>query len=147
MNNDTIIKEFKKQFGHLEKYGLEIGGVVHLIGDHNVISISTPFIFDRTKLPKQFMGLDLRDGNVETDLPNEFKISDSNKEYIWAYQRFEEYVDNNADHIRNTLHNPAMTREHMLNALCFGNFEKHKQDCIRWEREGTIPKWTKKGNG
>lgn len=73
MNNDTVISEFNKQFGHLKKYGLKVHGIGNLISDHNVISISTPFIFDRTKLPDNFMGFDLRDGTPENEMPSEFK--------------------------------------------------------------------------
>ncbi|QNA44823.1 hypothetical protein [Lacibacter sediminis] len=142
MNYETIINEFKKQFGHLQKAGLEIHGIANLIGDHNVISISTPFIFDRTKLPKKIMGLDLREGI--TELPKEFQDINDDKEYIWAYQRFEEYVDNHADLIRNVLSNPEMKQQEMLDALCFGDFNSHKEKCIEWEKEGKIPKWASK---
>ena len=146
MNYESIILEFDKQYGYLKKYGLEIHGVGNLIDDYNIISISTPFIFDRTKLPNKFLGLDLRDGTAENKMPTEFQNIDNDKEYIWAYQRFEDYVDNYTDLIRKTLDNPKMTREEMLNALCFGDFDKHKEMCIKWENNGKIPKWTKKGS-
>ena len=146
MNYASIITEFERQYGHLKGFGLKIHGVGNLIADHNVISISTPFIFDRTKLPEKFMGLDLRDGIPENDMPPEFRNIASDKEYIWAYQRFEEYVDRHANHIRQTLDNSIMTRKQMLDSLCFGDFEKHKEMCIKWENEGTIPTWTKKGS-
>lgn len=146
MNYDSIILEFNKQYGYLKKYGLEVHGVGNVIGDHNVISISTPFIFERTKLPGNFMGLDLRDGIAENEMPAEFQKVDNNKEYIWAYQRFEDYVDNHSELIRRTLDKPNMAREEMLDALCFGDFNKHKNMCIKWENEGTIPKWTNKGS-
>ncbi|MBK8087574.1 MAG: hypothetical protein IPK31_06320 [Chitinophagaceae bacterium] len=142
MSYETIITEFKKQFGHLQKAGLEIHGIANLIGDLNVISISAPFIFNRTTLPKRFMGLNLREGIAE--LPKEFQYLNSDKEYIWAYQRFEEYVDNHADIIRDVLNNPEMKREEMLDALCFGDFNSHKEKCIEWEKEGKIPKWANK---
>lgn len=78
--------EFNKQYGHLKKYGLIVHGVGNLIGDSNVISISIPFLFNRTKLPKTFMGLDVRIGITENEMPIEFQNVDKNKEYIWAYQ-------------------------------------------------------------
>lgn len=34
----------------------------------------------------------------------------------------------------------------MLDALCFGDFNKHKNMCIKWENDGTIPKWKKKSS-
>lgn len=146
MNYHTIISEFTKQYGHLEKYGLQINGVANLIGDHHVISISIPFIFDRTKLPKSFMGFDLRSGTPENEMPPEFQNIESDTEYLWAFQRFEEFVDHHADTIRKTLDDPTMTREMMLDALCFGDFKKHREMCLKWENEGNIPKWVKKGS-
>jgi hypothetical protein len=141
MDQATIISEFNKQYGYLIEYGLKVNGFAHLIGDSAVISIQTPFIFDRTKLPKSFMGFDLRGGTPENEMPFEFQISDRNKEYIWAYQRFENYVDKHPDLIQRTLDKPNMTRLQMLDALCSGDFEKHKAMCISWEAEGKIPKW------
>lgn len=88
------------------------------------------------------MGLDLREGVAE--LPKEFQNLTSDKEYIWAYQRFEEYVDNHADLIRDVLGNPEMTKEEMLDALCFGDFNSHKEKCIEWEKEEKIPRWVRK---
>ena len=125
------------------EYGLKVTGMVHLINDIVVISIQTPFIFDRTKLPNQFMGFDIRDETPENELPIEFQIPNDDNEYIWAYQRFEKYVDAHHDLIRNTLNNPSLTRIQMLDALCFGNFEEHKSMCIQWENDGIIPKWIK----
>lgn len=142
MNYEIIITLFKKQFGHLQKAGLEIHGIANLIGDLDVISISTPFIFDRTKLPRKFMGLDLRDGIVE--LPEEFQNINGHNGYTWAYQRFEEYVDNHASLIYARFANKEMTKDEMLDALCFGDFNRHKEKCIEWENEGKIQKWVKK---
>jgi hypothetical protein len=142
LNYETIITEFKKQFGYLEKAGLKIHGIANLIGEHDVIHISAPFIFDRAKLPKKFMGLNLRMEIAE--LPKEFQDINDDKEYIWAFQRFEKYVDNHADIIRSILRNPEMKKEEMLDALCFGDFNDHKEKCIEWEKDGKIPKWTNK---
>ena len=146
MNHEVIISNFNKQYGYLKKFGLKVHGVGHLIDDHNVISVSTPFIFDRSKLPQSFMGLDLRDDTAENEMPSEFQNIDGDKEYIWAYQRFENFVDNHGDLIRKKLDNPKMTKQEMLDALCFGDFNKHKAMCIKWENEGKIPKWTEKSN-
>jgi len=145
MNYDTIIAEFNRQYGYLRGFGLRIRGIANLIDKYDVISISTPFIFDRAKLPHKFMGLDVRDGINESDLPSEFRDLDPDKDYIWAYQRFENYVDNHATLIRNTLGNQNMTRGEMLDALCFGDFNKHKAMCIEWHKEGKIPDWKEGG--
>ena len=146
MVSDKILSEFKKQYGYLSKYGLQIIGIGNLGDEHNIISISTPFIFDHTKIPEKFMGLDIRDGTPEDEMPLEFQNINKETEYIWAYQRFEDYVDNHTDLIRGALDNPTMTRQEMLDALFFGDFNKHKAICIKWENDGTIPKWTKKGS-
>lgn len=142
MNFDPIILKFKNKYGYLSKYGLKIEGIANLIDDIDVISVDYPFIFDKRKLPQTFMGLDVRGGSYP--LPHEFENINSDNEYVWAYQRFEEYVDNHSELIRKTLNNPTMIRDEMLDALCFGDFIAHKQMCIKWEAEGIIPKWNKK---
>ena len=43
MINNQVLLEFKKQYGYLLKYGLQINGVGDLIDEHYVIFISTPF--------------------------------------------------------------------------------------------------------
>ena len=141
IDSDGILKKFTKQYGHLKKLGLEIDGIVNLGSDYQAISISTPFIFDNRVIPEKFMGLVVRSGTHETNLPVEFRNIDSEKEYIWAYQRFEKFVDNNKDLIHSKLNNPSMTRDEMLDALCFGDFKKHRESCIKSEEEGKIPKW------
>jgi hypothetical protein len=142
-DSENILEQFRKKFPHLLKLGLQIGGIANLISDSNVISVSTPFIFDNRLLPKSFMGLDIRSGTNITDLPKEFQNINPDNEYIWAYQRFEEFVDNNATLIREKLNNPNMTRNDMLDALCFGDFKRHEKQCLAWEAEGKIPKYKK----
>ena len=89
------------------------------------------------------MGLIVRSGIPESEMPLDFQSIDNNKEYIWAYQRFEEFVDNNIGLIRKTLGKPDMTREDILDAICFGDFKKHRDMCLQWENDGAIPKWRK----
>ena len=144
MNDQEILNEFKKRYGKLRKFGLQIHGIGNLAADHNVISVSTPLIFDHRELPKKFMGLPIRNSVSTYEMPPEFQITDNENEYIWAYQRFEAYVDNNADIIRSKLGKPDMTRDEMLDALCFGDFRRHKEMCIDWENKGKIPKWRSK---
>jgi len=143
-DSDNILKKFTRQFGHLKKLGLEIDGIADLGLDYQVISISTPFIFDNRLIPKTYMGYVVRSGTQETNLPVEFRNIYSEKEYIWSYQRFERFVDSNEDLIRTKLNNPTMTRDEMLDALCFGDFKKHRESCIKSEEEGKIPKWIEK---
>lgn len=141
MNSKSIISAFTSRYEHLKKDGLKIQGIASLIGGIDAISVSTPFIFDNRLIPQEFMGLKVRKGISEDDLPEEFKNIDNEKEYIWAYQRFESFVDNNCDLIRRRLGSDQMSREEMLDAICFGDFMAHKTQCIKWEMEGAIPKW------
>ena len=52
------------------------------------------------------------------------------------------FVDENSDLIKTKLGNPNMTRKEMLDALAFGDFERHKKNCFKWEMEGKIPKYS-----
>ena len=63
------------------------------------------------------------------DIPEEFLHINPEEEYIWSFKRFEAYVNQYADTIRKKLGD--LSREEMLDALCFGNFHKHKEMCIR----------------
>ena len=138
--NDQILNNFRSQYGYLKKFGLKIEGIASLM-DENVISVSHPLIFDNRLLPKNFKGLTVRAGINDFNLPEEFKIINNQKEYIWAYQRYEQFVDGHFDEIRSKLENSELTRIEMLDALCFGDFEEHKKKCIAWEAEGKIPAW------
>lgn len=144
MNEKEILSAFQRQYGHLTKCGLTIVGVTDKGSGKPVISLTTPFIFDHRRIPRSFRGATLSVGFQESDLPKEFQVSDISREYIWAYQRFEKFVDDNQELIRTTLKKPEMTRGEMLDAICHGDFEKHKLQCIHWEEVGKIPKWTDK---
>ncbi len=143
MDSKQILNEFKKRFGHLKKFGLQIHGTGNLNAGTEVISISTPFIFDHRLVPKEFMGVVIRNGIEENKLPEDFQNIDEGKEYIWAYQRFEDYVDSNSGLILKTLDQTEMSKEEMLDAICFGDYNLHKQKCEQWELDGKIPKWKK----
>lgn len=146
LSNEQILNSFRSQYGYLKKLGLKIESIATLMDDYKVISVSHPFIFDNRLLPKEFKGIDVRAGVNETDLPIEFQIDDKSprwytKEYRWAPERYEIFVDRCFDEIREKLGSPNMTRNEMLDALCFGNFEEHKNKCIAREKEGKIPAW------
>jgi hypothetical protein len=53
-------------------FGLQIHGIANLIDKYDVISITTPFLFDRRKLPEEFMGLSIRESSYP--MPEEFEI-------------------------------------------------------------------------
>jgi hypothetical protein len=137
-----ILNHFQTKFKPLTKEGLRIQGLSMIDPKRkkHVIMISKPFIFDNRKLPKVYDGLAIK-SKIEGDLPTEFKV-DGRLEYIWAPQRFEQFVDRCGDEIRKKFKKPEMSRNEMLDALAFGNFEDHKQKCAQLLSEGKIPPFT-----
>ncbi len=144
---DTLDR-FEKKFGHLKKKGLRINGLklIDPKRKKHVIDVSRPLIFDNRLLPKSFEGLDVK-MIIHGDLPNEFKIDRTTpdwqkKEYIWAPERFEIFVDRCATEIKKQLGNTSMTRDEMLSALCFGDFTAHKEKTETLIAEGKLPSYT-----
>ncbi|MBL4656219.1 MAG: hypothetical protein JKY33_10405 [Bacteroidia bacterium] len=138
-----LLKRFEKKYGRLKKKGLIIDELTGIKSGKmfTVINVSRPFMFDNRLIPAKFEGVEIK-RKIYGTLPSEFKINKKDSEqngYIWAAERFEQYVDNHAEEIKIQLDNPDMSREEMLDALCFGNFEKHQQKCARWVEEGKIP--------
>src|SRR3569832_2242991 len=108
---------FVLKFSSLKKKGLRVNGLKMIDPKRkkHVIDISRPLVFDNRLLPKSFEGLQVK-AVISGELPKEFTIDRTNpdwqkKEYIWAPERFEHYVDRCADDIKKQLGNPAMTRE------------------------------------
>ncbi|MDT8411347.1 MAG: hypothetical protein RQ875_02700 [Vicingaceae bacterium] len=139
------INSFRKKYKHLEKFGLEIGGIAELMGTY-VIAVSHPLIFDNRWLSKKFEGIDIR-SSTSGELPKEFVVDQSDmfwyeKYYVWAPERFEKFVDRCGDEIREKLKNPTMTRDDMLDALCFGDFKKHKKLVEENIKSGKLPEYT-----
>jgi hypothetical protein len=99
--------------------------------------VSKPFVFDNRALPKIYQGIEIK-SKIEGTLPEEFKV-ETGKGYVWAPQHFENFVDRCSTEIKKTLNNPNMSRNEMLDALAFGNFEEHKKKCIQLMQEGKIP--------
>lgn len=137
-----ILKHFESKYGTLKKKGLRIEGLSMIDPKRkkHVIMISKPFIFDNRQLPKTYEGLDIK-GKIEGVLPKEFAITKDavQKEYVWAPSRFEKYVDRCSEEIRKQFNNPTMTRQDMLDALAFGNFEEHKKKSLQLMKDGKIP--------
>jgi hypothetical protein len=102
-----------------------------------VISVGTPFIFDRRLIPDRYLGVRLLSG--PSALPPEFQIRDSDSEYVWAAERYEAFVDRAAEEIRAALRNPNMAREEMLDALVGGDFEEFKCRYEQAVAEGRVP--------
>ena len=141
---DTLDR-FEKKFGHLKKKGLRINGLKMIDPKRkkHVIDISRPLIFDNRLLPKSFEGLEVK-AIIHGDLPTEFKIDRTKpdwqkKEYIWSPERFENFVDRCGPEIKKQLGNLNMTRDEMLSALCFGDYEAHKKKTEILVLEGKVP--------
>ena len=102
--------------------------------------ISKPFLFDNRLLTKTYEGLDIK-SKIEGGLPEEFKIDREalTKDYLWAPNKFEKYVDRCSEDIKKQFGNPNMSRTEMLDALAFGSFEDHKQKTLNLIKEGKIP--------
>ena len=145
---DTLDR-FEKKFAHLKKKGLRVNGLKMIDPKRkkHVIDISRPLLFDNRQLPKIFEGLDVK-AVVSGDLPAEFAIDRSKpdwqkKEYVWAPERFEKYVDRCGDEIKKKLGDPKMSREDMLSALCFGDYKAHKEKTKQLIKEGKLPDYHK----
>jgi len=137
-----ILKQFESKYGMLKKKGLRIEGLSMIDPKRkkHVIMVSKPFIFDNRQLPKTYEGLDIK-SKIEGLLPKEFSINKDaiRKEYVWAPNRFEKFVDRCGDEIKKQFNNPNMSRQEMLDALAFGNFEEHKKKSIQMMKDGKIP--------
>ena len=135
-----ILKQFEEKYKGLKKKGLRIEGLnmIDPKRKKHVIMITKPFIFDNRSLPKTYEGLEVK-AKIEGSLPEEFKVIPGSGDYLWAPQRFENYVDRCSSEIKKKLNNPEMTREEMLDALAFGNYEEHKKKVQRLVTEGKIP--------
>jgi hypothetical protein len=137
-----ILKNFESKYNTLKKKGLRIEGLSMIDPKRkkHVIMISKPFLFDNRQLPKSYEGLDIK-SKIEGGLPEEFKIDKETikKEYLWAPAKFEKYVDRCSEEIRKQFGNPSMTRQEMLDALAFGNFEEHKKKSLQLMKDGKIP--------
>ncbi len=142
-----ILKSFETKYGHLRKKGLVIEGLslIDVKKKKHVIKISRPLVFDNRLLPKKFEGLDIKTNIKLTDeMPKEFKVDRSQpdwhkREYIWAPERFVKYVHRCEKELKAQLNCPTMTKPELLDALCFGNFEEHKQKSIQLIKEGKLP--------
>ena len=146
-NMFEILKSFESKYGHLKKKGLTIEGLamVDVKKKKHVIKISRPLIFDNRQLPKKFEGLDIKTNiKLNDDMPTEFKVDRTQPDwhktqYIWAPERFEKYVNRCEKELKSQLNSPLMTKQDLLDALCFGNFEEHKLKSLQLIKEGKLP--------
>jgi len=142
-----ILKSFETKFGHLKKKGLTIEGLqmIDPKKKKHVIKISRPLVFDNRALPKKFEGLDIKTNIKLSDkMPTEFNVDRTQpdwfkKQYIWAPERFEKFVERCEKEIKAELNCPEMTKKELLDALCFGNFQEHKTKSLQLIKEGKLP--------
>ncbi len=139
------LEHFKERFKHLEKKGLRIIGIklIDPTKKTHVIEISRPIIFDSRAIPDRYEGLKIK-RRIHGSLPEEFQIDRDSvdwhkREYVWAPERFQKYVDRETDQIRKVLGDPEMSKEDMLNAICFGDFQAHKEKVDKLIAEGKLP--------
>lgn len=142
------LEHFKERYKHLEKKGLRILGIKLVDPEKktHVIEISRPLIFDSRIIPDRYEGLRIK-RRIHGPLPEEFQIDRDSvdwhkREYVWAPERFEKYVDRKGDYIRKQLGDPELTREDLLDCLCFGNFKAHKEKVDALIDEGKLPAFT-----
>jgi len=145
---EYILERFISKYGHLTKKGLKIIGLAEIDSEKRikVIVISKPFVFDSRQIPDKFEGLKIR-RQVHGKLPTEFIIrrpsADGTKlDFIWAPERFEKFVDRKIDNIRERLGDPNMSREEVLDALCFGDFKAHTKKVEQWIKDGIVPPYS-----
>ncbi len=131
------LKRFEQKYGHLKKLGFRINGLIMIDPKRksHAIDVSRPLIFDSRLIPKRFEGLPVK-SKIYGELPVEFAVDREKREYVWAPERFEKYVDRCSAEIKKLLNNPAMNRNDMLSALCFGNFEEHKVKYLQLIQQG-----------
>lgn len=107
---------------------------------NDVIDVMHAFIFDSRKIPETYKGFRVsnqrampsepqQDDIFEPEyLPQEFVIGDDEVIYVEdaeAPLRYTTFVDRCEDDIRKALGDPAMSRMDILDALAWGNFQRH----------------------
>jgi hypothetical protein len=158
MTANELISAFRDTFGQLEASGLIIVEVygqmnsadtdamsIHIAegldGDDEVIpgschiSILNPFIFDGRNIPDKFMGVNVFRSVISDTVPLEIEervFDPAGFETSWTPEQFKNYVIDNALLIRKTLMQPDMSFEDMLDAICFGSYDKYVE---KYEKE------------
>lgn len=152
-----IIEDFRKDHRYLFDNGAEIRGVFGEMEDAGSdgeismgisvgfndedmvnpfkchISLWVNFFTDHRKIPKFYKGVKVLTVVDTSTEPEEFKFDDGTREFIPLEEikmpeRYEDYVRYNADLIREKLGDYNMTYQDMLDALCWGDFEKYRRD-------------------
>ncbi len=122
-----ILKRFEERYGYLKKMGVTFEGIqmIDPIKKKQAIVLTRPFIFDCRLLPKRYDGIDIKI-RIQGVLPEEFKTKSG--DYPFAPENFEKYVEKHLDELRQHFEKPEMTKQELLDALAFGDFEEHKKN-------------------
>jgi len=142
-----ILKSFETKYAHLKKKGLVIEGLamVDIKKKKHIIKVTRPLVFDNRLIPKKFEGLDVKISiKISDSMPTEFNLDRTKpdwfkKHYMWAPERFMKFVERCENEIKAELDAPTMTKTELLDALCFGNYEEHKQKSQQLIKEGKLP--------
>ncbi len=106
---------------------------------NDVIDVMHTFIFDSRKIPETYKGFRVSNQRTTCDdqqesifrpnyLPEEFVIGDDEVIYVEdaeAPMRYTTFVDRCEDDLRKAFGDPSMTRMDLLDALAWGNFQRH----------------------
>jgi len=123
MTKEQLIKKFSNTYSHLLKEGMEVIGIVNLLGDE-VLYVIHPLLFDGRQLPTSYHGYALRSGFSDEEFPAQF-YDEKEEEYLFSPSRFEAYVKSNQQEIQNKLNVSSL--DECLDAICFGNFLEYKE--------------------
>ncbi|MBW6479931.1 MAG: hypothetical protein K0B37_10920 [Bacteroidales bacterium] len=119
------------------KDGLSIGIAHSLEPDDEIkpecchMSVMHPFIFDNRKIPESFIGVRVMNIVQADTIPPEIEeiVYDPAGFEDWHTPgQYERYVRENMIEIRSALKQPDLTYEEALDAICFGDFAKYKQE-------------------
>lgn len=160
-----FIKEFRKEYKHLETFGLSVIGVYNdedtSPGDDNLhigigkstedydeviqgkchLSVMHPFIFDNRKIPEYFLGVKVLNVIRADTFPPEIEemiFDPAGFEMNYTPIQYQKYVQENLNEIRAILKDPHMTLSDALDAICMGDFNKYDAEFNEWRLKRLI---------
>jgi len=120
MTKEQLVKKFSNAYSHLIKEGLEVLGIINLLGDE-VFYVIHPLVFDGRLLPTAFHGYPLRSGFSDEEFSPHF-YNEETEEYLFSPERFIAFTKDNLTSIQQKLDTASL--EESLDAICFGNFKE-----------------------
>ncbi|MCD4697735.1 MAG: hypothetical protein K8S16_16040 [Bacteroidales bacterium] len=155
---ENVIESFNQEYAEIFKYGADLRGIYRCperagggeeglqidisigLEDNDYFNpykshlyLMVPFIFDHRRLPKFYKGIRVKTAVDSTTLPQEFDFGDRKITYEEANnpQLYVNFIERCRQEIRNILEKPAMTEEEMLDAICWGDFNKYIREFKR----------------